>query len=199
MEKIRFRKGYPVAKDLRALAEEVGVKCYPSQAYPTIPQLVNSCEFQNDKVREFVEALKELGVGIESHTDASWGGCTNGIIKLAEKPPAKLTIKIICEAAAKRHGLKPDMVELSRYENVWHWTGKVGAVFSSSEALMGRLDGWSFDRWMEDFDSCVEEWRIGRSEELSLRDHINSIDWDIDSDVEVSPVPIKLALFSSKT
>jgi hypothetical protein len=93
----------------------------------------------------------------------------------------KLTARKICDAAAKRHNLDPEWVDLSRDQGTWYWGGKAACVFDSSMVSYINLNDWPIERWLEDFDSHVSEWQENPfNSDRTLREYINSITWELE-------------------
>lgn len=80
MDKIRYRGGYPVVKDLRAIAEDIGIRLNPFDAYSYNHAISYSDNRQNDLAIDLVFKLKTLGVSIIKHVHAHNSGYINGAI-----------------------------------------------------------------------------------------------------------------------
>lgn len=90
----------------------------------------------------------------------------------------RLSTRLIRQTVADRHGIDLDMVELYRDQGTWFWAGKVGALFSGTEIVYGRLDTFPLERWVEDFDHRVDELLDSPFASGTLREQIEKVNWD---------------------
>lgn len=87
-----------------------------------------------------------------------------------------ITKKLILDTIAERHGVKREYLALHKEDGFYYWGEKAAAVFTETCIYITRLNDFSLDRWVSDFDSKMQD-TIARTGFSTLNDYIESIDW----------------------
>lgn len=94
--------------------------------------------------------------------------------------PKRLTKKLILDSVVERTGVKREYVdlELVREDDCYAWRGKAGACMRDMSTF-SRLNAVTLSRWVEDFQSRVDDIMEGQQFD-SLNGYIENIDWSVD-------------------
>ncbi|MCG9575408.1 hypothetical protein L1D14_04075 [Vibrio tubiashii] len=91
---------------------------------------------------------------------------------------ARVTVNRILDAFCAKYGLKREYIEMIKSEGTYHLCGKFAAVMSKREmnTHMVRLNDWTLERWLENFDSIIEAegWQ-----DTDLNTMIETIEWTV--------------------
>lgn len=94
----------------------------------------------------------------------------------------RISAKAIITAVIEATGIKPEYVQLSKYEGEYYWSGKVGSVFSSANTYNRKLTDSTIEDWVKGFASQVED-TIEFTEHKHINDYIESINWEVEFDI----------------
>lgn len=89
----------------------------------------------------------------------------------------RVTRKAILNAVCTEFNIKPEYIEMERFDGAYCWSGKLAACFDSTEAI-NKLTDWSIERWKDDFALRLESIELGDFPDYNA--YVESLDWDVE-------------------
>ncbi|MCY9861495.1 hypothetical protein OTK49_03060 [Vibrio coralliirubri] len=91
----------------------------------------------------------------------------------------RITVKAILKAVVDATGIKPEYVELGKFEGEYYWNGKSGSLFSGSNTYCRRLTDSTLEDWVDGYQRKVKE-TLEFTEYNHINELIESINWAVE-------------------
>ncbi len=94
------------------------------------------------------------------------------------KSPAKLTKKIIVDAACKRFNIKPEYLTLYKSEGEYYWGGKLASITRGSCTYLTSIkESKGLEQWLGTLENELKDSNLL---DTDINGYIESINWNVD-------------------